>query len=112
MYYVVCTGLFNQLARELPVGDFKRALRNFVKAVQAVLTKNFEHSMVEIASQLHELVSAVLLATPLEKKDNKDDVLLSKILGTISPSLAQWGTVWTTLRDVEQFLTLRLAFTL
>ena len=105
------TGLFNQLARELPVGDFKRALRNFVKAVQAVLTKNFEHSMVEIASQLHELVSALLLATPLEKKD-KDDMLLSKILGAISPSLAQWGTVWTTLQDVEQFLTLRLAFTL
>ncbi len=44
-----------------PPPDFKRALHNFMKVIHTVLAKHFDNTLVDIASMLHELASALLL---------------------------------------------------
>jgi hypothetical protein len=111
MRAVASAGLLSQLCNQLPAGDeadkFKATLRNFVKGIQGVLGKYLDNTLVEIAAQVHELVSA-LLCSMADKAHGQGKDKLAEVLGTISPSLAQWGTAWTTMRDLENFMLLRL----
>jgi hypothetical protein len=71
---------------------------------------HFDFKFITLASQIHELASAIVLRDDAAASGiMTSQTPLASILGTVSPILAQWGQLWPALVDVEAFLQLRLA---
>ena len=56
-------GFYSTFANGLLPNDFKGTLRNYMKAVGDIMSQHFDNAFVEIASMLHELVSAMLVSS-------------------------------------------------
>ncbi len=59
--FIIRPGLRSQLVRDLPSKSLEGTVHNLVKTISGALRQHFDGSLLNIASELHEFVSALLL---------------------------------------------------